>query len=138
MATTASQILQRVGAVLAANVPVGTGVDRGRPEAESLQDAPSVNVTVADHGSEPFSDELDQHDLTLELAIYVRADDALLAAEAIHEAFHLALVTDPALLTLCDSIRHRESTGEPQEADTTSLIKKPRYLFRYCIPKHTL
>lgn len=138
MSTTASQVLQRVDAVLKAYVPGFVTVSRGRAEAQSLAEAPSVNVVIADHASAPFSDGMDQHEITLELRIYVRDDDALIAAESVHDSFHAALVGDAQLLGLCDSIRHRESQGEPQEADTPALVKKPRYLFRYCIPKTTL
>lgn len=135
MTSIAAQILLRVDQVLKATVPAGTMVDRGRADAQSLPEAPSVIVQVAAHTSTPFSDDFDQHELELELRIYVRDVDVLIAAETIHAAFHTAVVTDSALQALAESIRFRDSSGDPAEADTTALIKAPRYHFRYCIPK---
>lgn len=138
MATTLSLFLQRLHAVLQAAVPPGTRVYRGRADAESRAEAPSVNVRIGTHPVEPVSDDMDVHTVSLELQLAVRSADALLASEALHEAVHGAVMTDPELRALVASIRLTDSDGEPEQADETSLVTTARYRLVYMQPKTLL
>ncbi len=136
--TTLSQILDRIDAVLRASVPSGTTVYRDRVDAQSLQEASSVNVLAQDAQAQAFSDDFDFHDVDIDMEIYVRADDPTPAAEAIHGAFHPQIVGDSQLKALAQSIRFVEARFDRSESDTTSLVKAARYRFRYLIPSISL
>jgi hypothetical protein len=138
MATVLAQILDRVDAILKAQVPAGTNVFRDRADAQSLAEAPSINVVPRDGQTEPFSAEMDLHQIHIELRIYVRAEPGTPSAEAIHEAVHRPMVTDQQLADLCESRRLTESSFDLTEADTTSLIKAVRYRLTYLIPSTSL
>lgn len=138
MATVLAQILDRIDAVLKASVPPGTTVYRDRSDAESREEAPSVNVITRDDRAESFSAEMDKHIVLIELRIYVRSEPVTPAAEIVHAAFHAALVTDSVLKTLTDSRRLEGGAFDPQEADVTALIKSVSYRFTYLIPQTTL
>ena len=138
MATTLTQILDQLDVVLKANVPGGTKVFRDRAEAESRAEVPCINATARDDAVTPYSAEMDRHEAMVELHIAVRADPPTPAAELQHAAVHTAVVTDPVLLGLCESVRHLAATYNAAEADLTSLVKTVQYRFTYLIPQTTL
>lgn len=138
MTTVLVQILDRIDVILKANVPTGTTVYRDRADAESREEAPSINVVTRDDRTDSFSAEMDKHTVLIELRIYVRSEPVTPAAEAIHAAFHPALMSDAPLKALADSCRLEGSAFDPQEADITALIKAASYRLTYLIPKNTL
>jgi hypothetical protein len=138
MATVLSQILDRWDVLLKANVPVGCSVFRERTEAESRAEAPSVNVKPMEAAIESFSREMDVHQVTLEVRIYVRAEPPTPSAEVVHASFHGAVMDDATLQTLVESTRIEASSFNEVEADVTALDKTSRYRVTYLIPKNTL
>lgn len=138
MATILSQILDRIDVILKAHVPTGTKVYRDRAEAESREEAPSINVVTRDDRTESYSSEMDYHTVLIELRIYVRSEPVTPAAEAIHEAIHRPLVDDDVLKTLTESRRLEGAAFDPQEADVTALLKSATYRFTYLIQQNTL
>jgi hypothetical protein len=138
MATVLQQVLDRLDAVLKANVPAGTQVFRDRADAESRADAPSVNVLAQDAGVDAFSAEFDRHEVLVDVLFYVRVDPGTPAAETLHAAVHAAIVNDATLATLCESRRLVEYAFDRAEADQTATHKKTRYRFTYLIPSDSL
>ena len=139
MATVLSQVLDRLDAILRASLPGGTQVFRDRVDAESLPEAPCVNVLAHDDAIEPFAREMDRHEASVELRFYVRNDASpTLAAELQHAAVHGAIVNDAQLAALCESRRLLQAAFERHEADQTALVKSARYRFIYLIPQDTL
>lgn len=138
MSTIITQVLDRLDAVLLANVPAGTQVFRDRDDAQSRQETPCINVLVRDDAATPYSDDFDRHEVTVELRINVRAAVPTPVAELQHAAVHTAIVTDATLKTLCVSVRHLAASFEREEADLTSLIKSVQYRFIWLIPMTTL
>ena len=138
MSTTLTQILDQLDVILKANVPTGTKVFRDRADAESRSEVPSINVTARDDNVTPYSAEMDRHEAMVELHISVRADPPTPVAEIQHAAVHTAIVTDPVLLGLCQSVRQLTATFNPAEADLTSLVKTVQYRCTYLIPQTTL
>ena len=138
MATTLQQVLERLDLVLKASVPAGTGVWRDRTDAQSLAEAPSINVLAREASVEPYSGEMDRHDVLVDLRIYVRADIGTPPAEVLHLAVHAAIVRDPQLAALCESRRLVEYSFDRAEADTSVTHKTARYRFTYLIPQSTL
>lgn len=138
MATTLQQVLDRLDVLLKATVPVGTNVWRDRTDAESLAEAPSINVLAREGAVEPFSAEMDKHEVMVELRFYLRQEPGVPAAEALHLAVHAAVVRDATLATLCDSRRLVDYTFDRADADTTVTHKTARYRFVYLIPQTTL
>jgi len=138
MSTTLTQILDQLDVILRANVPAGTQVFRDRAEAESRAEVPSINVTARDDNATPYSAEMDRVEAMVELHIAVRADPPTPVAELQHAAVHTAIVTDPVLLGLCQSVRHLTATYNAAEADLTSLVKTVQYRCTYLIPQTTL
>lgn len=138
MTTVLTQILDRIDAVLRANVPAGCHVYRDRTDAESREEAPSVNVVSRDDRVDSYSGDMDRHTVLVELRIYVRAEPTTPAAELIHAAFHTALVGDAVLKTLADSCRLEGGSFDPQEADINAVIKPAAYRFTYLIAQSSL
>lgn len=138
MSSIASQVLDRVDAILQANVLGGTQVFRDREDAESRAESPCINVVATDDTIEPFSGEMDRHELLADVKFNVRGASATLLAEAQHLPVHGPLVNDATLKTLCESVRCLGGRYERAEADQTSLIKVAQYRFIYLIPKDTL
>lgn len=134
MDSTITQILDRLDAVLVANVPAGTQVFRERTDAQSRQETPCINVLVRDDASTPFSDDMDRHELLVEMRISVRDDLPTSLAERVHQSIHGAVVHDAVLNALCDSVRQLGGSFEREEADLSSLIKAVRYRFIYLTP----
>ena len=129
---------RRLDAVLKASVPVGTNVWRDRTDAESLAEAPGVNVLAREGAVEAYSSDMDLHQVFVELRFYVRAEPGVPAAEALHSAVHGPVVTDAALAALCESRRLTEYSFDRAEADTAVTHKPVRYRFTYLIPQTTL
>ena len=132
------QVLDRLDVVLKANVPGGTNVWRDRADAQSLAEAPGINVLAREGGVEPFSAEMDKHDVMVELRLYVRQEPGVPAAEALHLAVHGPIVRDATLATLCESRRLVDYSFDRAEADTTATHKVARYRFTCLIPSTTL
>ena len=137
MATILQQVLDRLDVLLKAAVPVGTNVWRDRTDAQSLAEAPGVNVLARDGDVEPNS-EMDRHDVVVDLRFYLRAEPGTPAAEALHQAVHTAIVTDAPLAALCEGRRLVGYSFERAEADTSVTHKSARYRFTYLIPASTL
>jgi len=138
MATVLSQVLDRLDALLKANVPMGCSVFRERTEAESRSETPCVNVSPREIAIESFSSLMDKHTLQIELRIHVRSDPPTPSAELIHASFHGVLMGDAALQALVDSVRIEAASFTEVEADATALDKTSRYRFSYLISKNTL
>jgi hypothetical protein len=138
MTTVLQQVLDRLDVVLKASALSGTQVFRGRADAESLAEAPSMNVLTQEDQVESFSAEMDRHTVLVELRIYVRGEPGDVLAEAQHAAVHGPIVTDATLAALCESRRLAEYAFERAEADQTSTHKSVRYRFTYLIPQTTL
>jgi len=138
MTTVASQVLDRLDAILRANVIGGTVVFRDREDAESRAESPCVNVLATDDGVEPYSIEMDRHELLVDVRFTVRDAVPTLVAEAQHLAVHGPIVNDATLKTLCVSVRNLGGRYERAEADQTSLVKAVQYRFTYLIPQDTL
>lgn len=134
MASVLSQVLDRLDALLKANVPAGCTVFRERPEAESRAEAPCVNVSPREDPVESFSADMDLHHTSIELRIHVRADPPTPGAEVIHASFHGAMLNDATLKALVNSIRLEAASFTEAEADVTALDKTLRYRFTYLIP----
>lgn len=137
MATVLEQVLNRLDVILKANVPAGCSVFRDRTDAQSLAEAPSVNVLAQEGAAEPMS-EMDRHEVFIDLVIYTRGDQGAMACEAVHRAVHGPVVTDAALAALAESRRLVDHSFDRQEADGTSTHKRVRYRFTYLIPFNTL
>jgi hypothetical protein len=138
MTTVATQVLDRLDAILLANVPGGTKVFRDREDAESRGESPCINVLATDDNVEPFSSEMDRHELLVDVKLNVRGAIPTPLAEAQHLAVHAPIVNDATLKDLCVSARNLGGRYERAEADATSLIKTVQYRFIYLIPKDTL
>lgn len=138
MASILHQVLDRLDLVLKANVPPGTSVWRGRTDAQSLAEAPGINVLAREGNVESFSAEMDLHQVFIDLRFYLRAEPGDPAAEVLHAAVHPALVTDAQLAALCESRRLADYSFERAEADTTVTHKSVRYRFTYLIPATSL
>ena len=138
MATTLTQILDRLDAILKTNVPAGATVERDRNAAVSRAEAPLVNVRARNDETESYSGEMDRHLAIVDLEFYVRDDVGVPAVELLHAALHTAIVTDAALLSICLSVRLMPATFTPAEADGDSLLKTAPYRFTYLIPQTTL
>ena len=138
MASVLAQVLDRIQQVLLANVPTGTGVWLDRADAESLAEAPGIDILTRDGGVTALGDDTDEHQVTVELRIRVRAEPGTPSAEAIHAAVHTPLMRDAALSALVESRRLVEYAFDRVEADTTELVKSVRYRITYSVPKHLI
>jgi len=138
MATTLQTILDRLDAILQANVPAGCQVFRDRADPESRAEAPAVNVLAEQAEVQPASDDVDEHQLTVDLVIYVRTDPGAMAADDVHGAVHGAIVGDATLATVCESRRLVAYQFEREQADGTSTKKRATYRFKFRIPSTTL
>lgn len=138
MASVLTQVLARVQEVLQANVPPGTGVWVDREDAESLAEAPGINIRTRDASVAALGDETDVHQVMVELLIRVRAEPGTPSAEAIHTAVHTPLMRDAVLSVLVESRRLVEYAFDRSEADTTELHKSARYRITYSVPKHLI
>lgn len=136
--TVTTDILDRLDEILKANVPIGTQVFRERDDAVSRAEVPCVNVVAKADTVEPYSGEMDRHELVVDLRINVRDAQPTAVAEAQHAGVHGPIVRDISLKDLCVSVRLVGATFEPEEADLTSLIKSAQYRFIYLIPQDTL
>lgn len=139
MASVLAQILDRVNAVVTANVPGGTLVLREDVDPQSREESPWLNQAVHDVTVQRFSDDFDKHEDVIELQIGVRNDAApTLACEAVHFAVHSFIVNDATLKTLSESRRLVETSYDRHSADQTSCVKVCRYVFTYLIPANTI
>ena len=138
MTTTVTQILNQIDVILKAHVPGGTNVYRDRADADSRSETPNINVLALEDTIEPFSAEMDRHELMVDLRINVRDPVPTPLAELQHAAVHTFIVTDATLQNLCVSIRQLAVGWERAEADQTSLIKTVKYRFIYLINETTL
>lgn len=137
MASVLSQILDRVNAIVTAQMPAGTLVLRDA--ADPVADASWVNQVVHDAAVERFSDDMDRHQAVVELKFGVRSDSApSVACEALHFAVHAAIVDDATLKDLAQSRRLVDTSIDYQQADQTAVIKTCRYVFTYLIPANTI
>ena len=140
MATTLAQILLRLDAVLKAQPGINT-VARGRAEEFNREETPAVNVLLKGEGAlGAFADDLDEHDVPVELHLHVRDADPYLAVEALHERVHQPIVDDAQLGTLGVQVRldGPPTFTDPQDADATALTKVARYRFRFVTPRNSL
>lgn len=133
-----SQVLVRVGAVLAASVAPGTTIERDRADAFGLEEAPCINVLVHGIDRNPLGTGQDVCALDLELRMYVRGSDCTLAVESLHDSVHLPLLHDGQLQALVDSIQLPTQEYDRQPADQTSLIKSARYRVTYSVERDAL
>nr|WP_316642880.1 hypothetical protein [uncultured Roseateles sp.] len=138
MTTKLTQILDRIDVVLKAALAGVCLVFRDRADAQSLEEAPCINVVARDGTTTQFSAEFDQDEQQIELRVYVREEPGTPEAERIHQLAHQALVADAPLKVLLDSLRRTDHTFDPEPADTTSLIKVQRYRALYLTPVNTL
>lgn len=139
MTTQVALALNRLQAILEANVLAGTKVFRDRADAQSREETPCINLVTVDAPSEAFSDDTDKRELLVELRINIRDDDPVIKAEAQHEAVHAAIVTDATLKALCVSCRQLGPRYDREEADATALIKAAPYRFVFPLtPINTL
>ena len=138
MATVLQQVLDQLDVVLKAHVPNGCSVFRDREDAQSREEAPSVNVLAEEDPVESYSAEMDRHDVRVDLMFYVRADEGAMAAEDLHAAVHPHIVADPVLAALCESRRLEGGPFDRAEADLTVTHKRARYRFTYLVPFNTL
>jgi hypothetical protein len=138
MSTTVAQILDRLDAILRANVLPGTQVFRDRMDPQSRDETPSINVIARDDNAAPYSAEFDRHEAIVELRIEVRDAVPTPLVEAQHAAVHTTIVRDTVLLGLCVSVRHLGATYDRAEADLTALVKVVQYRFTFLIPQDTL
>ena len=140
MATTTllSQIVARCLAVAQASVPPAARAEVDRVDAESIAEAPLVNVLAKQVQREPHAAGFDKCEAEVELHMMVRADACTDAAEALHLALHGPLVVDAQLLQLVDSIRLTDEAFDRHEADSTSLKKTATYRCTYTLPKNSL
>ncbi len=136
--TVLAQILARWDQVLKAALAGSATVDRDRADAVCLEEAPFVNVLVQEVPSTRFSDTTDRDEAHIDLRIYVRDDDPTMAAEAIHQIAHKALMADVQQPQPVAALRRISASFELQAADTTSLIKTVRYRAQYLTPATTL
>jgi hypothetical protein len=134
----AAQILARLAAVLQANAPAGTHLYVDRMDAESLAEVPSITTLAKQVAREPFGAGFDACELQAELVFGIRADACTDAAETLHAAVHGPIVRDAQLQQLADVIRVLDQTFDRQEADSTSLLKRALYSFRFTAPTDTL
>lgn len=138
MATVLEQVLDRLHAVLLATVPAGTAVHRDLADALSREDAPAVNVLAQDATVTPMGDDMDQHQVFIDLVFYVRSEPGAMAAEAVHRAVHPAILQDAQLAELCEGRRLVDYSFQREEADITSTHKRARYRVTYLIPSNAL
>jgi hypothetical protein len=138
MATVLEQVLDRLDAVLQASVPAGTKVHRDLADALSRADAPAVNVLAEDATVTPMGDDMDQHQVFIDLVFYVREEPGAMAAEALHRAVHPAIVNDATLAALCEGRRLVDYSFQREEADITSTHKRARYRFTYLVHSNAL
>lgn len=138
MSSVLHQVLERLDAVLQAHVLPGTKVFLERADAESRAEAPSVNVLAQEGEVLSFSDEMDEHQVNVELKFYVRGDPGAVLAEQAHNAVHGPVVSDAQLAALCESRRLQGYAFDRSEGDETITHKSARYRFTYLIPKQAL
>lgn len=125
------QIRARMAVALSGNTPAGASVFRAREVSITRAVCPAIVIMAEKEEDKPFSTEIDEHLVTVNLEVFVRGDVWESLADAIATPLHKILLTDAPLAALVTRIRKTSSVWEAQEADRTAGVLTLGYTVRY-------
>ncbi|MFZ6767510.1 hypothetical protein ACO0LM_10525 [Undibacterium sp. Di26W] len=107
--------------------PVGTNVYRSREEAFQREELPAIVIRPDNEDTNAFANRVDENNFVFKIEIHVRGEvwDDIAAPVAL--AVNKALTSDPAILTLCSSIRRVGTHWDGANADLTAGVQTVRY-----------
>lgn len=115
------QILARVATLVTGTTPAGANVFRARETAITRAVSPALVVLYGGGRSvQRIAVGVDQHSITVQLAIFVRGDPWDSLADAIDAVTHPLLMRDPMLTGWGVQLFREADEVEAQEADRTA------------------
>lgn len=125
------QILARVAAALTGATPAGANVFRSREVSITRQQTPALTVLFDGEATQRAGQATDRHEMTLLLAVFVRADPWDQVAANVDEYCHRVVMADAVLASLISDIRRTSAEPEAEEADRTAGTLSVRYRITY-------
>lgn len=114
------QILARIAAVLLNATPAGANVFRSREVSITRGITPSIVVLYGGGKDVTRLQNVDRHELTIQIAIFVRGDPWDKLADAIDAPAHALLMNDQTLINMGVQLFREADQVEAQEADRTA------------------
>lgn len=112
------QVLARVKALLLAGATAaGQRVSRGRVDAFSPDEVPSINVRRSQGEHSAHSAGLDHGAFEFDLDFFVRGDDWETTSDALHMEAHALLAVDAPLAELGQGLRCIRTQPAPEQGD---------------------
>ena len=114
------QILARIATLLTGATPAGANVFRARETSITRAVSPSIVVLYAGGKSVTRLQGVDRHEITVQLAIFVRGDPWDQLADAVDVPAHALVMGDATLTAMGVQLFREPDQVEAQEADRTA------------------
>ena len=131
MAALREQILATVAAVLTGTTGAGQNVFRARETSVTRAQTPAITVLFGGEQTQRLGQATLRHELTVQIAIFVRGDPWDQLATAVDEQVHRLLASSAPLAALLSDQVRLSADPESEEADRTAGALNVHYRMTY-------